>query len=395
MLRLMRPLLVLLAGLLLLCGYFILPNFKGHQSTKKSEMHHLSNKLDFTVATLTEVLDKTRLTMQEIKRLEREMNQSRVLKEIKYLREELAHLNDMIVDKPKQISQTLDGSHILNDKTKDSNTPNIKLVNSKDVGAMNVQVIILVTSHIGHRNRRDSMRTNWGDSSKFAKHLKQNYNEKATYKIYFMTGYLQSEIEKAKNESTLHKDMLITNRTEDYWDFSRRVMFGFLWSLENCKYEYLFKADDDVFVNIPNLFNLLYKDPFVLKHKDRLYAGNMFTNYVPHRSKDSKWYVSREEWAPVRYPPFTTGMAIILSRLVIEKMVPYFNWVKPFRLDDVYVGMLVKHANVPGLGIRKPKWKEFYDDPHCKKCNFHAVTIVQHSIINDTCVASLTKKSIA
>ena len=334
--------------------------------------------------------------MQEIKRLEAGLNQSRIIQtqQIKYLREELAHRNYMNADRQKQTSQTLNGSNTLNDKTKKLNSPNIKLVNSKDIEAKDVQVLILVTSHIAHKNRRDSMRTNWGNSSKFAKHLKQNYNDKATYKIYFMTGYLESEIERARSESTLHKDMLIMNRTEDYWDLSRRVMFGFLWSLENGKYEYLLKADDDVFVNIPNLFNLLYKDPFVLKHKDRLFAGNMFINFGPHRNKKSKWYVSVEEWAPTKYPPFAPGMAIILSRFVIEKMVPYFNWVKPFRLDDVYIGMLVNYANVSGIGIRRQKWMEFYDDPHWKKCNFHTTTIVHHHIIDDKCMASLTKKSI-
>ena len=128
--------------------------------------------------------------------------------------------------------------------------PNIELVNSKDIEAKDAQVIILVTSHISHRKTRDSIRMNWGDSSKFANHLQRNYDDKATYKVYFMTGYLQSEIEKARSESSLHKDMLIMNRTEDYWDLSRRVMFGFLWSLGNCKYEHLLKVDDDVFVNM-------------------------------------------------------------------------------------------------------------------------------------------------
>ena len=98
-----------------------------------------------------------------------------------------------------------------------------------------------------------------------------------------MTSYLQSEIERARTESNLHKDMLIMNRTEDYWDLSRKFMFGFLWSLENCKFDYLLKTDDDVFVNIPNLFKLIHKDPFVLKHKVCLYVlkqMGLYTKFI-------------------------------------------------------------------------------------------------------------------
>ncbi|XP_066930767.1 beta-1,3-galactosyltransferase 5-like [Clytia hemisphaerica] len=272
-------------------------------------------------------------------------------------------------------------------------TPNIELVNSRDIEARDTQIIILVTSHIANKNRRDSIRVNWGDPSKFTKHTRL-YNGEATYKVYFMTGYLQNHIGNASLESTIHKDMLIMNRTENYWDLSRKFMLGFLWSLENCQFDYLLKTDDDVFVNIPTLFKLIHKDPFVLKHKDRLYAGHMYEGLGPHRNNFSKWYVSKEEWAPKNYPPFAPGMAVILSRFVIKKMVPYFDWVKPFKLEDVYIGMLVNYANVSGVGIRKPVGVEFYDNLQDRRyCGYSSRVIAFHKILDNYCMTFLTNNS--
>jgi len=209
-----------------------------------------------------------------------------------------------------------------------------------------------------------------------------------------MTGYLEKEIKQAKAESTIFKDMLITNRTEDYWDFSRRVMFGFLWSLENCQFEYLMKADDDVFLNIPNLFQLLYKDPLVLASKEKLYAGSIYIGHGPKREKSNKWYVSKAEWAPRFYPPFATGMGFILSRYVVEKIRPHFNWLKPFRLDDVYVGMLVNRAKIPGLFIRKKKSEnEFAGFNGPKEC-LYLNGIIYHKVIDNGCMKKLTAKSL-
>ena len=185
-------------------------------------------------------------------------NEAKIFEKLNFLEGDIKKMNFTIAKRQKEILKIV---RMKSKMAKDLKTPSIKLVNSNDIEAKNAEILVLVTSHIAHRNRRDSIRVNWGDLCKFAKYGRQ-YNSKATYKVYFITGYLQSEIERARIESALHKDMLIMNRTEDYWDLSRRVMFGFLWSLENCKFDYLLKTDDDVFVNIPNLFKWIFVNQF-------------------------------------------------------------------------------------------------------------------------------------
>ena len=271
--------------------------------------------------------------------------------------------------------------------------PNIKLVNSEDIDTFFGDILILVTSNIEHREQRESIRISWGDSTRFKNH-RRKYNN-TTYKTYFVTGYQQNAIAEAKTESSIYRDMLITNRTEQYWDLSRRLMFGFLWSLKSCSYNYLLKTDDDVFVNIPNLFALIYKDPFVLKHEDRVFAGLIYPKNGPIRDPSSKWYVPREEWAADYYPFFATGMANILSRLVVEKIRPYFDWQNPFRLDDVYVGMLISRAQIPGIGIRVSENKmEFAGFHSGEECDYIESAVTYHKVATSLCMEKLARRSI-
>ncbi|XP_066916620.1 beta-1,3-galactosyltransferase 1-like [Clytia hemisphaerica] len=270
--------------------------------------------------------------------------------------------------------------------------PNIRLLNPKDIEPFHGDILILVTSHIEHGDRRNAIRFTWGDTTKFNNHSRKY--DYTTYKSYFVTGYKENILIKAKLESSIYRDLLITNRTENYWDLSRRLIFGFLWSLESCSYNYLLKTDDDVFVNIPNLLAFVNKDPFVLKHKDRIFAGFIWAKNGPIRDPSSKWYVSKEEWGPDYYPFFATGMANILSRLVVEKIRPYFEWENPFRLDDVYIGMLISWAKIPGIGIRiSEKKTEFSGFNPGKECNFINSAITYHKVISKSCMEKFTRKS--
>ena len=277
--------------------------------------------------------------------------------------------------------------------------PNIKLLNSADIDIFEGEILILVTSHVKHVGRRNSMRNSWANQTRFIEH-RNKYNN-TSYKVYFMTGYLENSIHEAKLESSIFHDLLITNRTEHYWDLSRRVMYGFLWALEYCTFDYLLKADDDIFLNIPNLFKLIYTDPFMLQYKDRIFAGRIaLRNSRPIRDPFSKWYVSREEWPLDRYPLFATGMGIILSKIILEKIRSHFDWINPFRLDDVYVGMLVNRANISGIGIRTipshiPKiTDEFVASHQHSECRYIKQPIIFHKVGHPECMEKLTVKSI-
>ena len=97
-------------------------------------------------------------------------------------------------------------------------------------------IIFMILSIAIITKRRQGIRGNWGDKSKFAKKL----NHTSTYQVFFLTG-LSEELSQIDKESKLYEDVLVTKRTENYYDISRRVLFEMCWSLESCKYNCLSK----------------------------------------------------------------------------------------------------------------------------------------------------------
>ena len=274
------------------------------------------------------------------------------------------------------------------------NEPNIKLLNEEDIKPFNGQILILVFSHIENIERRTTIRRTWGDPNNFPKQRALFKN--ATYKVFFITGFVANQIEKAKAESKTHRDILITNRTENYFDISRRTQFGIQWTLKNCKFDYFFKTDDDVFLSIPNAYKFFYQDPFAVEHNTSLYAGYMHIRGGPIRDKGSKWHVSKKLWGEPIYPPFATGMAIILSRNVAERIEPYFEWKNVFPLEDVNIGFYVFIARVPNVGVRAAKRAEFVLDYTAAVCNrYRPETITMHPVKKEACMRKLMQASLA
>ena len=74
-------------------------------------------------------------------------------------------------------------------------------------------------------------------------------------------------------------------------------------------------------------------------------------------------------------------MVLALSYDVVESLVRLFDVIKPYRLDDVYVGMLSEKLGVRAVGnggFVIPGNERNYD-----KCNFVPNTLVQHRAIGE------------
>ena len=272
-------------------------------------------------------------------------------------------------------------------KSRDTKRKIIGVINIGDITKKcSANILFMVTSHSIKADRRQSIRKNWGNESRFATKFKN-----ITYKVFFLTG-LPKDLTQINEESKLYGDVFITNHTESYSDTSR-VMLGMDWSMKNCKYDYYVKTDDDVFINIPNLIKLIYHDPFSKAHQNTLYAGQL-SYAIPQRNVRSKWFISEKEWAPKLYPPFVPGAGCILSYNIVKAIRPFFDWKNPFKFEDVYIGHLIFFARIQNLGYRKPKYKEFflYADP--VKCSYQNMIVVQHPVRSEECMRKLTENSL-
>ena len=103
-----------------------------------------------------------------------------------------------------------------------------------------------------------------------------------------------------------------------------------------------------------------------------LYAGHVVFD-PPVRDKFSKFFVSLDEYKYNRFPPFINAGAYVMSNKAVRKFYLASYFVKQFRFDDVYLGILAKKCYI------KPYHSEYFvrfrDDSTIGGLNF---TIASH-----------------
>ena len=239
---------------------------------------------------------------------------------------------------------------------------------TRNVCARHYPLLILVSSAPANFGRRFLIRQTWGADNKIV----------SQWKTYFLLGQIKDPTRSVllKKENRIYGDMIRADYYESYWNQSLKIQMAFEWAARYCHFSYLLKVDDDVFVNAKSLVDVLH---LKTTPKKGLYMGKL--NHNPFVKRDGKWRVSSEEYSGTHYPDFCSGAGFVMSYDVVESMVPLFDVIKPFRLDDVYVGILVGKLGVKAVdhgGFVIPGHEGDYD-----KCNFVPNTLVQHRAIGE------------
>ena len=198
-------------------------------------------------------------------------------------------------------------------------------------------LLILVSSAPSNIRRRRGIRLTWGAEN----------STKPWWKTYFLVAQTR---DRNLSESLLHEgdafgDLIRADYFDDYWNQTLKIQMGFEWASRYCNFSYLLKVDDDVFVNMSALLSNL-TNPNMPKYK--LYMGLLWQKLPVRRYKGDKWEVTKEEYEPDFYPDYCPGFGFVLSFDVVHSFVNLYQVVKPFKIDDVYVGMLAERAGVRG-----------------------------------------------
>ncbi|KAL9240758.1 hypothetical protein vseg_014941 [Gypsophila vaccaria] len=122
--------------------------------------------------------------------------------------------------------------------------------------------------------------------------------------------------------------------------------------------KYIMKMDDDAFVRIDELLSSLKG-----KTADGLLYGLISFQSSPHRDKDSKWYISNEEWAKDSYPPWAHGPGYIISRDIAKFIVQGHQRkdLKLFKLEDVAMGIWIENYKNNGNKVKYFTDDRFYN----------------------------------
>ncbi|KAF2310326.1 hypothetical protein GH714_007767 [Hevea brasiliensis] len=122
--------------------------------------------------------------------------------------------------------------------------------------------------------------------------------------------------------------------------------------------KYIMKTDDDAFVRIDEVLTSLKG-----KASNGLLYGLMSFDSSPHREKDSKWYISNEEWPHSSYPPWAHGPGYIVSRNVAKFIAQGHQErdLKLFKLEDVAMGIWIEQFKKSGQEVHYISDERFHN----------------------------------
>ncbi|GAB0098346.1 Hexosyltransferase [Sergentomyia squamirostris] len=188
--------------------------------------------------------------------------------------------------------------------------------------------IVLIHSAPVNRDRRDNIRET------YAQYKEDN-------RVIFFLGRvsdpsLQKELEV---ENILYEDTVQGNFVDAYRNLSYKHIMTLKWATEFCpETKFIFKVDDDVFVNTPFVRKFTHQ----FSHFNNFIMCPRLWTSPPIRDEKSKWYVSEKEFSDEFYPEYCSGWGILLSSDVATILPRVAETTPFFWIDDVYVWGMVR-----------------------------------------------------
>ncbi len=181
---------------------------------------------------------------------------------------------------------------------------------------------------------RNAIRSTWGNQS-----LVQG---KAVLTL-FLVGLTEAQ-QQLEEESRQHRDLLQSNFVDSYFNLTIKTMVIMDWLATRCpQASFSMKVDSDMYINLENLMSLLLSPN---TPRQNYITGYLMWDRPVIRDKNSKWYVAEELYPEPKYPTYLLGMGYVFSNDLPEKIVEASKEVKPFNIEDAYVGACLKQLGV-------------------------------------------------
>uniref|UniRef100_U3KIA7 N-acetyllactosaminide beta-1,3-N-acetylglucosaminyltransferase 2 n=1 Tax=Ficedula albicollis TaxID=59894 RepID=U3KIA7_FICAL len=169
-------------------------------------------------------------------------------------------------------------------------------------------LLLAIKSLIPHFDRRQAIRESWGKEIK---------SGDVIVRRVFLLGQTPPEdnfpdlSHMIKFESDTHQDILLWNYRDTFFNLTLKEVLFLKWVSSSCaNAQFIFKGDDDVFVNTNQILDYL-KSLSKEKAKD-LFIGDVIKDAGPHREKKLKYYIPESVYEG-SYPPYAGGGGFLYS----------------------------------------------------------------------------------
>ncbi|KAJ8360076.1 hypothetical protein SKAU_G00166010 [Synaphobranchus kaupii] len=210
-------------------------------------------------------------------------------------------------------------------------------------------LLLAVKSLAPHFDRRQAIRESWGRAGHIANR---------TVATVFLLGNTTAVdhhpdlSEMLRYEISRHRDILQWDYRDSFFNLTIKEVLFLDWLHLRCPgANFVFKGDDDVFVNTHRILDFL-GGLAPAKAKD-LFVGDVITNAGPHRDKKLKYFIPESMFVG-QYPPYAGGGGFLYSGDLALRLHNVTRQVSLYPIDDVYTGMCLRK-----LGLAPEKHKGF------------------------------------
>ena len=165
---------------------------------------------------------------------------------------------------------------------------------------------------------------------------------KESIKIAFLFGIGRPAFKNSilKKESELYGDIVQADFVDSYFNLTRKVLTGLRWASIFCPHaKFVLKADEDVFVHIPNLINALKSSP---TYGDAMIYGHVQPNATVIRK--GRWAVAESAFPFEKYPAYTAGNTYVLSGNIIKSIYNASQYIPFIHIEDAFLTGIVRKS---------------------------------------------------
>ncbi|KAM9356776.1 N-acetyllactosaminide beta-1,3-N-acetylglucosaminyltransferase 2 [Symphorus nematophorus] len=180
-------------------------------------------------------------------------------------------------------------------------------------------------------------------------------------------------------ESKHYGDILQWDFKDTFFNLTLKDVLFWRWFSRSCSQTvFVFKGDDDVFVNTPRMISYLQdqleKPQANMSIKDFM-AGDVIGAALPNRVNDSKYFIP-ESFYKGLYPMYAGGGGVVYSGLLTKRLHNMSKRVHLFPIDDVYVGMCMIRLNAHPIHHPAFLTFDFPKKEGGELCSYHTILLV-------------------
>lgn len=216
-----------------------------------------------------------------------------------------------------------------------------------------LELFIGVFSTANNFKRRMAVRRTW---------MQYDAVRSGAVAVRFFVGLHKNQMvnEELWNEAQTYKDIQLMPFVDYYSLITWKTVAICIFGTEVVSAKFVMKTDDDAFVRVDEVLAALKR----INVDHGLLYGLINSDSQPHRNPDSKWFISHEEWAEDKYPPWAHGPGYVVSSDIAKEAYKRHKdgQLKMFKLEDVAMGIWIDDMKKGGLEVRYEKDERIYNE---------------------------------